>query len=44
MVLSYLEGKGRLIDIGIVFDWFCLFFSENKMDEICKGLNSKESK
>ncbi|CAG7887774.1 unnamed protein product [Brassica rapa] len=43
-VLSHPEGKGRSTDIGTALDRFCLFLSENKMDEICKGLNSKESK
>ncbi|KAG2244852.1 hypothetical protein Bca52824_093324 [Brassica carinata] len=43
-VLSHPEGKGRSTDIGTALDRFCLLLIQDKMDEICKGLNSKESK
>ncbi|XP_018470475.2 uncharacterized protein LOC108842147 [Raphanus sativus] len=43
-VLSHPEGRGRSTDIGTALDRFCLLLIEDKMDEVCKELNSKESK
>ncbi|KAL0726917.1 hypothetical protein Bca4012_023010 [Brassica carinata] len=43
-VLSHPEGKGRSTDIGTALDRFCLLLSQGKMNEICKELNSRESK
>ncbi|KAF8052739.1 hypothetical protein N665_1514s0011 [Sinapis alba] len=43
-VLSHPEGKGRSTDIGTALDRFCLLLIQDKLDEICKELNSKESK
>lgn len=43
-VLSHPEGRGRSTDIGTALDRFCLLLSQGKMNEICKELNSRESK